>query len=147
MFKGLRIVEACLMTVESAPLSPPFYDTLTQLLHPLQHLCFLNALNATFNMTWQTKQIKRMISRTRQPDQTHSQRAPPLMICRQKGVGQGESFPLLFIVNLNIWKCIRHQESFSASLNSARPVCSVPLRLTTTNTCTQSILRYLALNN
>lgn len=66
------------MTVESARrlLSfsvSSFYDTLTLLLQSLQHLCFLNAQNGTFNMTWQTKQINQRISRSRQPDQTNAQ--------------------------------------------------------------------------
>lgn len=60
-------------------------------------------------MTWQTKQIKQMISRTRQPDQTELKSRSE----DQNGVGQGESFPLPFIVNLDIWKCIRHSEAFS----------------------------------
>lgn len=114
------------------PLSS-LYDTLTQLLQPLQHVCIFNALNGTFNMTWQTKQIKQMISRTRQPTQTRSQIAD-LIVCRLKRVGQGKSFPLLYVVSLNIWNCIKHEERFSESLNSARLVCSsenqyIPLRL------------------
>lgn len=52
---------------------PPFCDIMTQYLQPLRHCCFLNVLNGTFNMTWQTKQINRMISRSRQPDQTKAQ--------------------------------------------------------------------------
>lgn len=56
------------MTVESATLPSSLYDPIVTV--PLQHVCFLNTLNSTFNMTWQTKQIKGMISRTRHPDQT-----------------------------------------------------------------------------
>lgn len=57
MCKGLSILEAWLMTVESVTLGLSPHDTLTQLLQPLRRLCFLNALNGTFNMTWQTKRI------------------------------------------------------------------------------------------
>lgn len=110
MFKGLSIEEAWLMAVESAALALlPLWHSDPVVRVPLTCL-FLSNLNGTFNMTRQTKQIKPMISRSREPDQTRSQRAD-LMICRQKRVGQGESLPFLFIVSLHIWKCNRHQDS------------------------------------
>lgn len=62
--------------------------------------------------TWLGRQNRSARWSPGKDNQTHIPRAAPLMMCRQKWVGQEEAFHLPLIVNLNIWKCIRHPGSF-----------------------------------
>lgn len=144
MFKGLSIEEAWLMAVESAALALlPLWHSDPVVRVPLTCL-FLSNLNGTFNMTRQTKQIKPMISRSREPDQTRSQRAD-LMICRQKRVGQGGVSSFSFHCQSSYLEVQQTSRQFTGTLDS---LCKESVCLTyNTHTCSQSIFGYLAPNN